>query len=163
VHVFAVPCQAAGHGKGLAAGGARVGVVAGMGVFVVRQAAGRRAGIAAGGAGVGAVAGMGSNVLHQVTGHRAGLAAGGAGVGAVASIVSLKFETEKSNEPPGRKQNGSTRNAARVSPATLSSVFHASTSIATPENIAVAARTTVPPRQLPARRPDPPADPRPRR
>ena len=56
VHLFAVPRQVAGLREGLAAGGAGVGAVAGMGAHVPRQVAGLREGLAAGGAGVGAVA-----------------------------------------------------------------------------------------------------------
>jgi len=88
VHPFAVLGQVAGLREGLAAGGAYIGALAGMGAHVCLQAAGLREGMTAGGAGVGADAGMGSHVCRQVAGLREGMAAGGAGVGADAGMGS---------------------------------------------------------------------------
>ena len=71
VNLRTVSLQAAGLREGLAAGGARVGAVSGMGAHVYRQVAGQREGLAAGGAGVRAVAGMGAHVTRQVAWRRA--------------------------------------------------------------------------------------------
>ena len=64
VHLFAVPRQAAGLREGLAARGAGVGPVAGMGELVSGLVAQPPEGLAAGGAGLGAVAGMSAHVYR---------------------------------------------------------------------------------------------------
>ena len=66
VHLRAVRLEVARLRKGLAAGGADVGAVAGMGAHVYRQVGRLREGLAAGGAGVGALAGMDAHVCRQV-------------------------------------------------------------------------------------------------
>ena len=106
VHICAVSRQAAGLREGLAAGGADVGAVAGMGALVSRQVTGLREGHAAGGAYVGAFAGMGAHVLRQVAGVRASLAAYGALEDELAPRPALS--------PLARPSRTSTRSFARV-------------------------------------------------